>query len=459
MLGALTTPVVASIPLKIDALMSGHHRAAALATVLTVGGLAALLANPLFGALSDRTRSRFGRRRPWMLGGTAAGFIGVVALAASDSLTAIIISWVCIQTAFNATLAAAAALLADTVPEGRRAAASGVFTAAAFVGTLPPLVLAALLPRHVDLISFVMPLAAFVVVGFAMTVPDHAASLRGPAMPSTASMTVTVAMPVARALHAPMTVHRGIRSATFPKEFAAVWLQRLAMQSAFSLATGFTIYLIIDRMTSNAVSATPIAMVATLAGGAGIVIGAAVGGAWASRLQRYLPFLACGAVGLAAGATLRSIAEVPLVLWIATSIGGLAVGAYLAVNLALAMRVIPDGRAGTYLGVLNVAETIPQVLAPMAAAALLRIGQGDPLSGAPDNYVMLYAAAAVIALLSLATLPVLRRATVTPATVTTATVTPATNAADVANAAGASEIESPEHPPTSPLPTRGTPDQ
>ncbi|WP_194420361.1 MFS transporter [Microbacterium abyssi] len=391
-LGSLTAPVVAAIPLKIDALLPEEHRASALATVLTLGGLAALLANPLFGALSDRTRSRWGKRRPWMLGGTLAGLVGVAALAVADSLPAIIVSWLCTQTAYNAVLASAAALLADIVPDSRRAAASGVFTAAAFVGTLPPLVLAALLPRHVDLVTFAMPLVALIVVGFALSIRESTSHAH------------------ARAPKSPATSRRGIRIASFSSAFAAVWLQRLAMQSAFSLATAFTIYLIIDRMTKDPVDATPIAMIATLAGGSGIVIGAAVGGAWASRVRRYLPFLVCGALGLAAGAATRAFADAPIILWIATTIGGLAVGAYLTVNLALAMRVIPGSRAGTYLGVLNVAETIPQVLAPMVAAALLRVGQGDPVSGANDNYLVLYGTAAAVALLSLATLPVLRRA-------------------------------------------------
>jgi len=387
-LGSLTAPVVAGLPLKIDAIFPEAERAAALATALALGGLASLIASPLFGMLSDRTRIRFGRRRPWMLGGTVVGLGCAAAFAAAYSFPLIVISWVCAQVAFNATLAAAAALLADVVPESRRAAASGLFTAAAFVGTLPPLLLSALLPRQVDLVILVMPLIAVVVVGFAMTIDERA--------PRT-SPQVQRAAPADRIL--------SVSSA-----FAAVWLQRLAMQSAFSLVTAFTIYLIIDRMTANAVTATPIAMIATLLGGAGIVIGAAVGGAWASRCQSYLPFLAAGAVGLAVGASVRAFADVPFMLWSAATIGGLAVGVYLAVNLAMAMRVIPVGREGSYLGVLNVAETIPQVLAPMVAVALLRVGQGDPFSGATDNYAMLYAAAALIALLSIATLPALHRA-------------------------------------------------
>ncbi|MGH3321787.1 MAG: MFS transporter, partial [Streptosporangiaceae bacterium] len=39
-----------------------------LALVTTAGAAVALVANPLGGALSDRTTSRFGRRRPWVVG-------------------------------------------------------------------------------------------------------------------------------------------------------------------------------------------------------------------------------------------------------------------------------------------------------------------------------------------------------------------------------------------------------
>lgn len=383
-LGSLTAPVVAVMPLKFAALLPPDQRAGALATALALGGAAALVANPLFGALSDRTRSRLGRRRPWMLGGVLAGLAFVAVLAAADSVMAVTASWVGAQLAFNATMAASAALLADSISEQQRGSASGVFTAAAFVGTVPPLALSALLPGSVGAISFVMPIAAVVVVSIAMSLPDPRSTLRAP---------------WSRMPHRP----------ALPRAFVAVWLQRLAMQAAFSLAAAFTLYLVIDRMTGDEVSATSVAMVATLSGGAGIVVGAAVGGAWASRTGRFLPFFGFAGAALAAAAALRAAAGTPMALWIAAGAGGLAIGTSLAVNLALAMRVAPAGREGTYLGVLNVAETIPQVLVPIAAAALLRVGEGDPVSGAASNYTLLYTVAAVAALVSLLTLPALRR--------------------------------------------------
>lgn len=381
-LGSLTAPAVAGLPVKIAGMLPAEERAGALAAVLALGAVSALIVNPVFGALSDRTGGRLGRRRPWILGGAVVGVLAVGGLTAAPSLPLLALWWMLAQVAYNAMLAAAAALLADLVTESQRASASGLFTAAAFVGALPPLLLATFLPARVELISFVMPVLALAVAAAALTLPDH---------------------PVPRDARARRPPRR------VPPAFAAVWLQRLAMQSAFSLTTAFTLYLVVDRMTGDATAATPVTTLATLIGGAGIVVGATVGGAWASRRRSYLPFLVWGALALAVAALCRAGATAPVMLWAAAVIGGIGVGAYLAVNLALAMRTIPEGRAGAYLGALNVAETLPGVVGPLVAASLLRVGSGDPVSGAGDNYVALYVTAAALAVVGLAVLPSLRR--------------------------------------------------
>src|SRR5262245_23038348 len=52
-----------------------------LGIVLLLGALVSMLAAPLFGALSDRTITRFGRRRPWIVLGTVMNVLGLFALA------------------------------------------------------------------------------------------------------------------------------------------------------------------------------------------------------------------------------------------------------------------------------------------------------------------------------------------------------------------------------------------
>jgi MFS family permease len=70
---ALLAPIIVTLPLKISGLVGSGKAPGALSLVAGVGAILAMLGNPLFGKLSDRTTSRFGMRRPWMLGGLVAG--------------------------------------------------------------------------------------------------------------------------------------------------------------------------------------------------------------------------------------------------------------------------------------------------------------------------------------------------------------------------------------------------
>ena len=74
---ALLTPVLVSIALKLRQLSPGSA-VQDLALVLSVGAVVAIVSNPIFGHLSDRTRSRFGRRRPWLLAGMFCGTLALV---------------------------------------------------------------------------------------------------------------------------------------------------------------------------------------------------------------------------------------------------------------------------------------------------------------------------------------------------------------------------------------------
>ena len=83
----------------------------------------ALIGNPLFGRLSDRTTSRFGMRRPWLIGGMLCGSAALLMIATAESIAVVLIGWCLAQLAFNAVLAAIVAVLPDQVP--RRSARHG----------------------------------------------------------------------------------------------------------------------------------------------------------------------------------------------------------------------------------------------------------------------------------------------------------------------------------------------
>ena len=73
---AFFAPIQVLLAQQMELLAPGNKEAA-LGWVTGAGALVAMLANPLFGAWSDRTTSRFGRRRPWILAGCLGGALAL----------------------------------------------------------------------------------------------------------------------------------------------------------------------------------------------------------------------------------------------------------------------------------------------------------------------------------------------------------------------------------------------
>src|SRR5215469_10381797 len=76
------------LPLQVEHL-NAHDKAPNLAIVTTIGAFAAMLAQPLAGTLSDRTRGRFGPRAPYLVGGALCGGLALLGLAAGSTLAEI----------------------------------------------------------------------------------------------------------------------------------------------------------------------------------------------------------------------------------------------------------------------------------------------------------------------------------------------------------------------------------
>src|SRR3954454_15011314 len=71
-------PLLVSLSLKINALVGTDRAPNSLSLVAGTGAFLAMFANPFFGKLSDRTASRLGMRRPWMLTGLLGGSVGIL---------------------------------------------------------------------------------------------------------------------------------------------------------------------------------------------------------------------------------------------------------------------------------------------------------------------------------------------------------------------------------------------
>ncbi|HEV8194496.1 MAG TPA: MFS transporter, partial [Ktedonobacterales bacterium] len=129
---------------------AGNNSPLLIALVAAPGLVIALIGNPLFGLLSDRTTGRFGRRRPYILFGALANVIGLAVMAfgpnlflhehsgatLSLSLVALMVGLMITQAANNAAAAPFHALLPDLVPVEQRGTASGIMGIALFLGQI-----------------------------------------------------------------------------------------------------------------------------------------------------------------------------------------------------------------------------------------------------------------------------------------------------------------------------------
>ncbi len=132
------------LPTQIAAL-NGANKFSFLTIATVVGVLAAVITNPIAGALSDRTTSRLGRRRPWFIAGTVFSVVTLALMANATSFVALVIWWGIFHIAANAVLAGLSAVVPDQVPVRQRA------TVSAFVSLSLPLgaVIGALLVTRV----------------------------------------------------------------------------------------------------------------------------------------------------------------------------------------------------------------------------------------------------------------------------------------------------------------------
>src|SRR3954463_4392870 len=182
---ALLGPVTVSMAIKVTAVVGEARAPQAQGLILGIGAIAALVGNPLFGRLSDRTTSRWGRRRPWMVGGSIAlaGFLFVIAVG--NNVPTLVVAWFCAQLAANACFAAYLATIADQVPPSQSATVTALGGVMQNIGILAAIYLAAALTSN--MIALFMIPAAIGVVGmliYALVLPDKQLRRRPPSRPS-----------------------------------------------------------------------------------------------------------------------------------------------------------------------------------------------------------------------------------------------------------------------------------
>jgi MFS family permease len=336
------------------------HKEATLALVTGVGAAVSTVLNPLWGAFSDRTVLRIGRRLPWVLGGLVGAVAAMLLLSQAGSVWEMVLGWALAQASLNAMLAAITATVPDQVPSRQRGTVGGWLAIAQTLGVVAG--------------SGVAAATGSIAVGYL----------------STAGLLVVLALPYCLdsrdialdpSERAPFHLGRFVRSFWIsPRQhpdFAWAWITRFLMNLGNALVILYLLYYLQDAVQLTDREAENGVFVLTGVYGLCTVLTAVVGGWWSDRLRRRKVFVI--ASGLVAAAALLLLAFVTT--WPGAFVGavvlGVGFGIYTAVDFAMITEVLPsaDDRAKD-LGVINIANALPQVLAPVVAAGVLGLDLG-----------------------------------------------------------------------------------
>jgi MFS family permease len=391
-----TAILITLLPLQAEQIGGAEFKGTTLGQILAIGAFVSMVVAPLFGAWSDRVRTRWGRRTPFLVVGTAGNVLGLLALAAIPSvpsaLLPYVIAFMWIELFNNLATAPYSGLIPDMVPVEQRGSASGWLGLMLMLGNFLGGILGLALGAIGGISGAYIFLAVIMVVGMLGTV----LTVREPAPPPVPPFHWGVFL-------------RGLFEPFKSKDFAWVFWTRFLVTLGTFTVQSFLLFYMKDviaggadsfdytffgiKLAGDAAGATSFFVLPLLAGA---ILSSLVAGVLSDRHGRKLMVYISGGLQalVVAMFLLFSGFELAVIMGL---IFGLGYGAYQAVDWALASDVLPN--ADDYakdMGVWHISFTLPQVLAVPIGGILLdtfqRVGRdvGRPNLGYSVLFVLAF---------------------------------------------------------------------
>ena len=368
-------PIQVLLPQQAE-LLDAANKETVFGVVTGIGAAVALVANPAIGLLSDRTCSRFGRRHPWTIAGGAIGAAGLLVLAEAPNVVVMTIGWCLVQAGLNGMLATLMSGIADRVPVGQRAQVGGLVGIAQMLGTVLGAVVVVVMLDLAGLPLGYAACAAIVLAGaaaFVLRTPD--ARLPVELRPSGRIREILADLWVSPRRH---------------PDFAWAWACHFMINLGNAFGTLYLLFFLKDAVHYPDPDSGLLIMMGLY--GVALVIGAVLAGHFSDKSGNRKPYVLGSAAIMALAALLLVIWQSWPVALVASPLLGVGFGTYMAVALAMLTQVLPAAQnRAKDLGVVNIANSLPQVVAPLLTTLILQW-----LGGYPG----LFAASAVATLLA-----------------------------------------------------------
>ena len=349
------------LPSQITAIVGDARKELFNGLIPPLGAALSLIVTPLAGALSDRARSRFGRRRPFMVTGVVVNLVFLLAMGGftqGSNVWLFLLLYLGVQLGNNWSGGPYAGLIPDVVPADQRGTASGWLALMTALGTLAGAIAAGQMVRGERYLPIYLAIAAVVIVFLFLTVWG-----------------VREAPAVASDRPARSALWRDFipRGPAYRNFYLVLVTRALVTMGIYSVFTFFQFFLKDIIRTPDPVEQTSYLIAIII--GAGIPTSLVAGALSDRHGRKPLVYLSGGLMALASVIFIY-VAFAPSLAFtfVVGALFGVGYGAYQAVDWALAIDVLPKGEAAAKdMGIWHVSLVLPQVLAPAITGLTLSV--------------------------------------------------------------------------------------
>ncbi len=346
-------------PELVDRVLGSTHplAGAAVAGLTAIGIVVPMLLQPTMGAISDHTRTRLGRRKPYIIVGTAFDLVFLSFAAwqfGQHSYVGFLAGVVLLQFSSNVAQGPFQGYLPDLVPAPQVGVASGLMGLASLIGNLGGAAVALVFLRvvHWDAGLFVT-IGAVEVTTMLVTVlwvPDT------PGPPTTLTLAQRA---------------RAAWGTDILEQKAYVWLlvSRLFILMTGSTLTSMGVLFLVNTLGLPTAEAEAGVLPILVAFGISAMIATLPAGMLSTRVGRKPVIYAGIALGMV-GATGIALAPAYWIMLVSVIPLGAGLGSFQSVDWALMTDIIPKAESGRYMGISNVVTAGNQGLAAVSAAAI-----------------------------------------------------------------------------------------
>lgn len=331
-----------------------------LALLFAVTSIFSTLATPIAGALSDRTRSRWGKRSPWIAIGSLCGSLALFGVSWMTSFWSLMVLWVMAAIAYNSMQPAMTTLIADRFAPESRGSVSGLVGAGMTGGLTAGTVVAGYLAGE-RVLAYGLFAGAILVSCLAFVAINREPA--SDAMPR---------RPIAWG-----EFFRGfwISPKKHP-DFAWAFASRFLIYMGYQAVAAYLLYILRDYIgladEASNIAIANLAMVTLVC----LVTSSLISGWLSDKFQRRKPFVILGSLIMGCAMIAPLISPDMGGMWTYAAIIGVGYGMFMSIDMALMTQVLPEsalGDEGKDLGILTTAVNIPQILSPIMAAILLNL--------------------------------------------------------------------------------------